>query len=246
MRRSLRRSYAAHGRALASRVGAQAEITGTNYAPTAVFASGTGGAVGASEGEDSYVQFTFKDGGRTYFRRDLAYKWLYVYLFPEGTQSTLAKPAVANYFSMEFSFTSADFELYSISFESTEENISKEGKAVNSVLFRPTEEGGLEAAIRDASQQDEDFDIETLTWTAVAAIAEDVTDTIRIAFSASGNGVGNFAVTVYADDAEKLTGEFTNVGGNYAEYRSSSSSTPNSPLSSTWIFPKGRRTSRFS
>ena len=158
---------------------------------------------------------------------------------PEGTQSTLAKPAVANYFSMEFSFTSADFELYSISFESTEENISKEGKAVNSVLFRPTEEGGLEAAIRDASQQDEDFDIETLTWTAVAAIAEDVTDTIRIAFSASGNGVGNFAVTVYADDAEKLTGEFTNVGGNYAEYRSSSSSTPNTPIIFNMDLPEG-------
>ena len=223
--------------ALASRVGAQAEITGTNYAPTAVFASGTGGAVGASEGEDSYVQFTFKDGGRTYFRRDLAYKWFSA--APEGTQSTLAKPAVANYFSMEFSFTSADFELYSISFESTEENISKEGKAVNSVLFRPTEEGGLEAAIRDASQQDEDFDIETLTWTAVAAIAEDVTDTIRIAFSASENGVGNFAVTVYADDAEKLTGEFTNVGGNYAEYRSSSSSTPNTPIIFNMDLPEG-------
>lgn len=223
--------------ALASRVGAQAEITGTNYAPTAVFASGTGGAVGASEGEDSYVQFTFKDGGRTYFRRDIAYKWFSA--APEGTQSTLAKPAVANYFSMEFSFTSADFELYSISFESTEENISKEGKAVNSVLFRPTEEGGLEAAIRDASQQDEDFDIETLTWTAVAAIAEDVTDTIRIAFSASENGVGNFAVTVYADDAEKLTGEFTNVGGNYAEYRSSSSSTPNTPIIFNMDLPEG-------
>ena len=157
--------------AFSGRLGASAEVTGTEYSPSSVFAAGTGGEVGASEGEDSYVQFSFKDGGKTYFRRDLAYKWFTA--APEGTESTLANPGVANYFSMEFAFASADFELYTVSFESTEENVSKEGKSVNSVLFRPTVEGGMEAAIRDASQQDEDFDIETLTWTTIADNAAD-------------------------------------------------------------------------
>ena len=220
--------------AVASRLPAQAEITGTDYAPTAVFASGTGGEVGASDGEGSYLQFTFDDGGRTYFRRDLAYKWFSA--APEGTQSSLAKPGVANYFSMEFSFTSADFELYTISFESTEENVSKDGKAVNSLLFRPTQEGGIEAAVRNASQQADDFDTDTLTWTQVSAAAD---ATLRIAFSDSEEAVGNFTVTVFADDVQQMTGEFTNIGGNYAEYRSSSSSTPNTPITFTMDLPEG-------
>ena len=143
--------------AFAGRIGADAEITGVDYAPTSVFASGTGGDVGASEGTDSYVQFTFTDGGNTYFRRDLAYKWFTA--APAETQSTLANPGVVNYLSMEFAFASADFELYTIGFESTEENVSKEGKSVNSLLFRPTAaaEGGLEVAVRIASQQDTDL-----------------------------------------------------------------------------------------
>ena len=216
--------------AFAGRLGASAEITGTEYSPSSVFAAGTNGEVGASEGEDSYVQFSFRDGGKTYFRRDLAYKWFSA--APEGTQSTLANPGVANYFSMEFAFASADFELYTVSFESTEENVSKEGKAVNSVLFRPTVEGGMEAAIRNASEQDEDFDIETLTWTTIAENATEATGDIRIAF-AEGEGVGSFAVTLFVNAQDKLTGAFTNVGGNYAEYRSASSSTPNTPITFT-------------
>lgn len=217
--------------AFAGRLGVSAEVTGTEYSPSSVFAAGTGGEVGASEGEDSYVQFSFKDGGKTYFRRDLAYKWFTA--APEGTESTLANPGVANYFSMEFAFASADFELYTVSFESTEENVSKEGKSVNSVLFRPTVEGGMEAAIRDASQQDEDFDIETLTWTTIADNAADALGDIRIAFSAAADGVGSFAVTLSVNAQDKLTGTFTNIGGNYSEYRSTSSSTPNTPITFT-------------
>lgn len=217
--------------AFAGRLGASAEVTGTEYSPSSVFAAGTGGEVGASEGEDSYVQFSFKDGGKTYFRRDLAYKWFTA--APEGTESTLANPGVANYFSMEFAFASADFELYTVSFESTEENVSKEGKSVNSVLFRPTVEDGMEAAIRDASQQDEDFDIETLTWTTIADNAADALGDIRIAFSAAADGVGSFAVTLSVNAQDKLTGTFTNIGGNYSEYRSTSSSTPNTPITFT-------------
>lgn len=130
-------------------------------------------------------------------------------------------------------FASADFELYTVSFESTEENVSKEGKSINSVLFRPTVEGGMEAAIRDASQQDEDFDIETLTWTTIADNAADALGDIRIAFSAAADGVGSFAVTLSVNAQDKLTGTFTNIGGNYSEYRSTSSSTPNTPITFT-------------
>ena len=217
--------------AFAGRIGADAEITGVDYAPTSVFASGTGGDVGASEGTDSYVQFTFTDGGNTYFRRDLAYKWFTA--APAETQSTLANPGVANYLSMEFAFASADFELYTIGFESTEENVSKEGKSVNSLLFRPTAaaEGGLEVAVRSASQQD--TDPEELSWTTIAENATDALGDIRIDFAESAAGVGNFDVRISVNGEQKTTGTFTNIGGNYAEYRSSSSSTPNTPITFT-------------
>lgn len=217
--------------AFAGRIGADAEITGVDYAPTSVFASGTGGDVGASEGTDSYVQFTFTDGGNTYFRRDLAYKWFTA--APAETQSTLANPGVANYLSMEFAFASADFELYTIGFESTEENVSKEGKSVNSLLFRPTAaaEGGLQVAVKSASQQD--ADPEELTWTTIAENATDALGDIRIDFTESAAGVGNFGVQISVDGEQKTTGTFTNIGGNYAEYRSSSSSTPNTPITFT-------------
>ena len=217
--------------AFAGRIGADAEITGVDYAPTSVFASGTGGDVGASEGTESYVQFTFTDGGNTYFRRDLAYKWFTA--APAETQSTLANPGVANYLSMEFAFASADFELYTIGFESTEENVSKEGKSVNSLLFRPTAaaEGGLEVAVRSASQQD--TDPEELSWTAIAENATDALGDIRIDFAESAAGVGNFDVRISVNGEQKATGTFTNIGGNYAEYRSSSSSTPNTPITFT-------------
>ena len=217
--------------AFAGRIGADAEITGVDYAPTSVFASGTGGDVGASEGTDSYVQFTFTDGGNTYFRRDLAYKWFTA--APAEKQSTLANPGVANYLSMEFAFASADFELYTIGFESTEENVSKEGKSVNSLLFRPTAaaEGGLEVAVRSASQQD--TDPEELSWTAIAENATDALGDIRIDFAESAAGVGNFDVRISVNGEQKTTGTFTNIGGNYAEYRSSSSSTPNTPITFT-------------
>ena len=125
--------------ALAGRTSAHADITAVDYAPSSVFSAGTNGSVGASEGDDSYVQFTFNDGGSTYFRRDLAYKW-YSAASASDTEgdtqtSGLANPGTANYFSMKFAFASNDFELYTVSFESTEENVSKEEKAVNALLF---------------------------------------------------------------------------------------------------------------
>lgn len=220
--------------ALSGRIGANAEITGVEYTPTSVFSSGTGGEVGASEGSERHVQFTFNDGGNVYFRRDLAYKWFTsanADADEEGGEETpagtLANPGKVNYFSMEFAFASADFELFTIRFESTEENVSKEGKAVNSLLFRPTADGGIEAAVKNASQQELENDDEELTWQAISANA---TSVISVAFSEAAEGVGNFAVTVSAAGGSSLAGTFTNVGGNYAEYRSSSSSTPNTPI----------------
>lgn len=229
--------------ALAGRTSAHADITAVDYAPSSVFSAGTNGSVGASEGDDSYVQFTFNDGGSTYFRRDLAYKW-YSAASASDTEgdtqtSGLANPGTANYFSMKFAFASNDFELYTVSFESTEENVSKEEKAVNALLFRPRTDGGLEVAVKSAAQQSLENDSAEIDWTTIAENATDALNDIRIDFSESADGAGNFAVTVFVNDVQKATGTFTNIGGNYAEYRSSSSSTPNTPITFTMELPDG-------
>ena len=113
-----------------------------DYRPTEIFSAGTGGTVGSSEEEgDKYVQFTFSDDeGSVHFRRDLALKWF------APTEEGYA----ANYFSLTFAFPSFGFSRLSLSFESAEENVSKEGTSINTLVFF-YEENALKAAVRDAS-----------------------------------------------------------------------------------------------
>ena len=208
---------AAVGVAVADRVPAFAEVTPVEYAPDAVFASGgVAGEVGASEGEQSYVQFTFRDGGKVYFRRDLAYKWFTA--DTENTQSALANPGKANYFSMQFVLPSLTFETFTVTFESAEESVSEEKKAVNDIVFRVLE-GTLQVAVRNADERDKEA--EELAWQDLAG-GENAD--VSIAFS-EGAHVGEFAVTVTSGETS-VSGVLTNIGGNYAEYRSSSSSSP--------------------
>ncbi len=220
---------AAVGAAIAGRVQASAEITPVAYAPERIFASGgVSGEVGASEGEESYVQFTFRDGGKVYYRRDLAYKWFTA--DPEA-DSTLANPGKANYFSMQFTLPTLDFETFTISFESAEESVSEEEKAVNDLVFRMTD-GTLQVAVKSADNRD--AELADLEWNdlATGASAE-----VSVSF-AEGVNIGEFALHVSCGETT-VDGIFTNIGGNYAEYLSSSSSTPNTPITFSMAMPEG-------
>lgn len=219
---------AAFGATFTGRMPASAEITPVDYSPSSIFASGgVAGTVGASEGDESYIEFTFRDGGRVYFRRDLAYKW-----FTADTEadSTLANPGKANYFSMEFTLPSLDFETFTISFESAEESVTEEEKAVNDIVFRMSDTT-LQVAIRDADHRDAEND--ELTW---SDLATGESAEISISF-AEGVNIGEFAVNVTCGGTT-VEGALTNIGGNYAEYRSSSSSSPNTPITFSMTMPE--------
>lgn len=219
---------AAFGATFTGRMPASAEITPVDYSPSSIFASGgVAGTVGASEGDESYIEFTFRDGGRVYFRRDLAYKW-----FTADTEadSTLANPGKANYFSMEFTLPSLDFETFTISFESAEESVTEEEKAVNDIVFRMSDTT-LQVAIRDADHRDAEND--ELTW---SDLATGETAEISISF-AEGVNIGEFAVSITCGGTT-VEGALTNIGGNYAEYRSSSSSSPNTPITFSMTMPE--------
>ena len=224
---------AAFGATFTGRMPASAEITPVDYSPSSIFASGgVAGTVGASEGDESYIEFTFRDGGRVYFRRDLAYKW-----FTADTEadSTLANPGKANYFSMEFTLPSLDFETFTISFESAEESVTEEEKAVNDIVFRMSDTT-LQVAIKDADHRDAEND--ELTWSDLAT-----GETAEIALSfAEGENIGEFAVNVTCGGTT-VEGALTNIGGNYAEYRSSSSSSPNTPITFSMTMPEDAESS---
>ena len=219
---------AAVGAALTGRVFASAEVTPVSYAPSAVFAAGgVAGEVGASEGDESYVQFTFRDGGNVYFRRDLAYKWFTA--DPEA-DSTLANPGRANYLSMEFTLPALDFETFAVTFESAEESVTKEEKAVNDIVFRMSDTT-LQVAIKDADHRDAEND--ELTW---SDLATGESAEISISF-AEGVNIGEFAVSITCGGTT-VEGALTNIGGNYAEYRSTSSSSPNTPITFSMTMPE--------
>lgn len=190
------------------------------YTPSSIFSAGTNGAVGKSEiegeGATQYVQFTFSNaslsddsnGGRVHYRRDLALKW-----FSKNEDETVT----AKYFSMQCSFGEINFEKFTIDFESAEENISEDGKATNSVEFTKNTDGKLDVSVNGEESK-------------VSVEKDDIT----IALNEQDCESGKFNVTVNGDKA----GQFTNIGGYYLEYRSSSSSTPNTPITFTATFDK--------
>ena len=214
-----------------------------DYRPSELFSAGTGGSVGASEAEeneDSFVEFTFSENdGSVHFRRDLALKWFAP--LTSGTEEEGGEeggdPAgqaetsdhETKYYSMTFAFPTYDFTRFTLTFEGAEENISKEGTSVNSLVFF-YEENTLKVAVRNASEQpDEDVKEEEDTWfteTEKKPLSVQAGGEIVLSFTDEDVDYGEFAVLL---NDEKV-GTFTNIGGYFLEYLSSASSTPRDPI----------------
>lgn len=201
----------------------------SDYLPSGIFFAGTNGEVGKSEieGADTqYVQFTFSNadlsdgnnGGKVYYRRDLALKW-----YEKNKEENAATESSVQYFSMQFAFGDIKFEKFTIDFESAEENISKDGKTTNSIVFTKNAGGtNLDVAVNEQESK----------------VSVDKTGDVTIKFNEADCQSGEF--NVFVNDSE--AGRFENIGGYYLEYRSSSSSTPNTPITFTATFPKENET----
>ena len=254
------------------------------YAPNTVFSAGSGGTVGANKsqdelqkGEKAYVQFTFSDDGNVYFRRDLALRWYAEETTGSGESAT--KEVKKNYFSMQFAFVDVVFDTFTIAFESGEENISKEAKAVNKLVFVPVVEASDEPEQVDepgadtegeGSEEEEPKVYPTKIKVYVLNAAEednkedaielDAKQDILITIDETDCEIGEFNVYVKnveapkqeenkdeneenkdknetegaaLEEEAKLAGKFTNIGGYFLDYRSASSSTPNTPITFT-------------
>lgn len=215
-----------------------------DYSATELFSSDTNGSVGtnrpasgASEDADYYIQFTFNAAeGKVHYRRDLALKWFAPIETEEdeaeGTSlEGLANPALEKYYTMSFSFPEVNFTRFSLVYESAEENVTKDGKATNTLVF--FNDGGLKAAVRNSSEQPskavKDGEEEDGWFDSAEKVEIGGNGDVSLAFDAEGCGNGEFNVKVN----DVLVGKFTNIGGYYMEYLSSASSTPRDPITFT-------------
>ena len=217
-------------------------VTAVDYDPGAVFAAGVGGTVGASEageGDSSYVEFSLSDGGKVHFRRDLALKWYSAAQEGEEGDPDAATPGIARHFKLVFSFPSLDFETLTLEFSGDEENISKDGQAVNSIVFIKNDDSSLTAVVKNASQQDMENNAEGLDSVTIPAASATGDITVELKDpTAEGAVAGDYAVELTCGETV-LSSEFTNIGGNFMEYRSSAATSPNTPMTFTAELPEG-------
>ncbi len=201
--------------------------------PTSIFWAMTGGEVRSyaastadAEAEEpfGYVTLVLAENGRkegtVEYHKDLALKW---YL-PVNVKSDAedAEGGSLQYFTMTFSFPEVNFETFTVSFSSAEENVTKEAKSVNEVIFKNTADG-LYAYLKDASLQDDEHKDYAPESDTERCLIENPKGDITLAFSEEGCSAGEFALTLNGKtlgDAEHS--KLTNVGGYFMEYRTSS------------------------
>ena len=133
----------------------------------------------------------------------------------------------ASYFSTEFSFgDSYNFEKFTMTLEAAPFTSNKEGKSANTLEFTVGSDGALDVSVNGAAAVD---------------VAASESGTITVALSESRTA-GNFVVSV---NNVALSEEFTDIGMNYADYASSSSDTPLTPLTFNAELKEGQESQRF-
>ncbi len=186
---------------------------------TSIFSPGSGSEVvkgEAEEGETSYLTIKMSDNGKAYYRNNLALKWFEAETDEEiKASSPLANLGKKVYFSFSFAFENFVFEKFTIAFDCAEENITKDGKSTNSVVFT---KNGEVANVSIVNAEGEEK-----TTTVTVASGEKIT----LSLSEDGCDVGEFALNLAKDDgASEFLGNFTNIGANFLEYSTTKSTLP--------------------
>lgn len=179
---------------------------------TSIFETSGADYISGSDDSYAYIAYEVSGGGRVAFQRDMALKW-----YERDTDGANAYDGTAQYFSTEFSFAELNFTSFTLTMETTEMSQSKEGKAVNTIVFTPSEAGdALNVSVNGEAAGD-------FAYTAG--------DTLVVSFT-DDDTFGNFDLLVEnLNGGVSLSGkQFTNIGKNFADYASSSSDTPVTPL----------------
>lgn len=146
------------------------------------------------EGEGEF-KMELSNDGKVSYTRDLALKW---YAKNENTVE-------AKYMSIDFSLVGTNFTELVFTFEASSLTATKDGKAINKVVF--TKDGdNVKVGVNDSTTL---YDV-------------DVTKKLNLSLAEVGAGadeLDSFAVVLSAEEGDTQTiGAFTNIGVNFAEY----------------------------
>lgn len=224
--------------------------------PSSIFWAMTGGEVSAysatkeeaeAEASKGYVALVLGGNGReegsVEYHKDLALKWYLPFnedvkeSDPEGTYTT-DRAGKQLYFNMVFSFPEANFETFSIVFSSAEENVTKEGKSVNELIFKK-DGSSVYAYLKDSVLQEDYKDKEgDEDYAPVASekVTIDLAKDVTLAITEEDCSAGEFALTLNGQPLGTEHTKLTNVGGYFMEYRTSG--TANVPLTFKATMPK--------
>ncbi len=216
-------------------VGRTAKAAPAVYSPSTIFAKTGDADVGASvaeDKEDSYVQFKFtaNEGDRVEYRRDLALKWFVAdeenaQKYEAPAEGQLVNPGKAAHFSMTFAFGEIKFQSFDITFQSAEENVTKDGQTKNALHFAYAD-SVLTVAVRDAQFKEGDTDASANIHTIANATAD-----LKFELIENEDVPGEFDVLLTEGDGDAASiGTFTNIGGYFMEYRSTSATSPQLPM----------------
>ncbi len=178
------------------------------------------------EGEKTYTAFVFaNDDSAVTYRKDLAYHWFSSVKDGDGAPTAEGQEG---WLSTEFSFADVNFETFTLKFQSQQYTQTEDEVTENFVVFATDAQGALHVSIGEPLPDEEDDR---------AAKLEEITSSedneldggahITLAFTGYEKGVYSVSVS---DGSATVNGEFANVGGTYADYVSSSSSTSVTPL----------------
>lgn len=224
--------------------------------PTSIFWAMTGGEVRAysekkedAEADPSfgYVTLVFAETdhkeGSVEYHRDLALKWYTpVDEKPEVEEGATPEPIDRSaenhlqYFSMTFSFPEVNFDTFTITFTSAEENVTKDGEAVNQVIFKKDgdsvyayiKDSGLQEEYKDKKDEEDYVPLES-----ERCVLANATGDITLALSEEGCKAGEFALTLNGQPVGADHSKLTNVGGYFMEYRTTV------PMAFKTVMPEG-------
>lgn len=203
------------GIAISSNVSAFADDpTAVTYQPTRIFTAENSASVSKDEDDETKLAFKIYGQSSVSFKRDLALKW-----FDSAAEGTGSE---AKYLSMTFALKDTAFSKLKLTFETAPATALKDKKATNQIVFEKSEDKLL-VKVNDGE-----------TATEIDA-SGDIMLTLSEKDGDKPAEEGQFFVFLNGVNI----GAFENVGANFAEYFSSSASTPMVPFAFTAEFPDG-------
>ncbi|MCD8294382.1 MAG: hypothetical protein LUE27_03915 [Clostridia bacterium] len=172
--------------------------------------------------DEFYTMFVLQnDEDAVKYRRNLAFEW--EYNANEDTEDDDSTLSIADgYFNMEIGFeavsdddASLGFEKYILAFQSQQFTATDDSVTTNYIMFAPTDDNKLSVLVTD------DADAAVPESGTEGAITVDPSHII-IQFAASEDkGAYGILITDTASNKIYEAGEFTNIGGTYSKYVSS-------------------------